>query len=555
MPFLRQLHYGDNLQVLREYIASDSVDLIYLDPPFNSKRLYNVYLNSEAQATAFNDAWTWTNETEADLDFVRKSGPIDLDDFLLFARRNSGDDMGAYTVMMSARLIELNRVLNFSGSIYLHCDPTASHYLKIIMDSIFGKENFRNDIIWKRTSAHSDAKKFGAVHDNLLYYTKSSDYVWNEVFFNHDEDYLKKKYNKIDPDGRRFQDGDLTAAGTTASGSSGKPWRGIDPTLKGCHWAIRRTFLHDPNIPQNTQEALDYLDSVGRIYWPKKIGGLPRIKRYIDETPGMTAQDVITDINPINARARERLGYPTQKPVSLLERIISISSKPNDLVLDPFCGCGTAIEAAEKLGRQWSGIDITILAINLIDKRLKEGFPKRDWEPEIIGTPKDLDSARELAAREPYQFQLWACSLVNPGFTGKDARKGADGGIDGIMKFNDEGPESKPKRIIISVKGGSNIGPEMVRSLIGVVQRENAAIGLFITLAKPTKTMLSDAAKAGFYQPPRDKSPAVPKIQILMIEDLLSGRGPKLPPDFTTGTTVFKRNRPVLPALEHKPIF
>jgi site-specific DNA-methyltransferase (adenine-specific) len=549
--FIRRLHYGDNLQVLQRYFDSESVDLVYLDPPFNSKRLYNVYLDAEAQSDAFDDTWTWTNETEADLAFVTEKGPPCLASLLHDFRQSAGVSTAAYLVMMSARLVELDRVLKPTGSLYLHCDPNASHYLKTVMDAIFGRDNFRNDVIWKRTYSHGGARKWGAVHDDLLFYTKSNDYTWNTTYVPYRPDYADGAYDIEDEDGRRYQAITLTGSGPR-EGESGSPWKGVNPTAVGRHWAIPRKNLSDlgiaAEIPTEVLLALDELDSRGLIYWPKN-GDVPRFKRYLDSTQGTDVQDVIDDIKPLSKNSAERLGYPTQKPIALLERILSASSEPGDLVLDPFCGCGTAVEAAEKLGRQSIGIDITHLAISLVEKRLSEGFGPGGPKWEVIGTPKDLAAARDLAARDKHQFQYWACSLVRawPSFSGK-VRKGADKGIDGVILFNDEGPRAKPKKIIVSVKGGEHVSSGMIRNLRGTIEREGAAIGLFITLAEPTRHIKLEAADAGLYMPAANNNPAgsaqVPRIQVLRIEDLLKGHGPSLPPDFTTGTITFKRNRP-----------
>jgi site-specific DNA-methyltransferase (adenine-specific) len=551
-PFVRRLHYGDNLQVLREHVPSESVDLVYLDPPFNSKRLYNVYIDEETQTQAFDDTWKWGGEAEADLAFVREEGPPSLDGLLHALRETAGDGTGAYLAMMAARLLELRRVLKPTGSIYLHCDPTASHHLREIMDAVFGRANFRNEIIWKRTSAHSKAKKFGAVHDDLLFYTKSDRYTWNTVHAEYDKKYIDQKYRHEDDDGRLYRLGDLTGPGKS-SGDSGKPWKGVDPTAKGRHWAIPRTLLAKECLPDDILDALDMMDSLGRVYWPKE-GGVPQLKRYLDEMPGSEASDVITDIPPVNSMAAERLGYPTQKPVALLERIISASSNPGDFVMDPFCGCGTAIEAAEKLGRQWIGIDITHLAIALIESRLADGFGRRGLEWDVTGTPANLPAAEDLAARDKFQFQCWACSLVRARPLGSEFRKGPDGGIDGVILFNDEGPKAKMKRIIVEVKGGKDVGSPMIDKLLGVVVREKAAIGFFVTLYKPTERMETDAAKAGFYVPPCDKSLRIPRLQILHVEKLLEGVPPQFPPDFTSGGGTFRRNRPVFRPVERNSL-
>jgi adenine specific DNA methylase Mod len=350
----------------------------------------------------------------------------------------------AYLTMMANRLLQLHRVLKPTGSLYLHCDPTASHYLKIVLDNIFGAVNFQNEVIWKRTSAHSSAKRFGPVHDTILFYSKGEAFTWNELFGAYDERYLSEFYTHKDADGRTWRRSDLTGAGTR-NGETGLVWRGLDVTAKGRHCA------YPPSV-------LEEMDAAGKIHWPKKEGGMPMLKRYLDEQPGVPLQDVWTDISPMHNLSEERLGYPTQKPQALLERIISASSNEGDVVLDPFCGCGTAVHAAEKLKRNWIGIDITHLAITLIEKRLRDAFPGIKFD--VHGTPKDIEGAQDLADRDKYQFQWWACSLVNAQpYQGK--KKGADSGIDGLIFFaDDNGP---PKKIVVSVKGGENISVAMVR--------------------------------------------------------------------------------------------
>jgi DNA modification methylase len=365
------LFYGDNLPILREYIPDESVDLVYLDPPFNSNRSYNVLFkdesgsSSDAQIAAFDDTWHWGPSAEQIYDELVTGSNSQIATMISALRQFIGtNQMTAYLVMMAARLIELHRVLKPTGSIYLHCDSTASHYLKIVLDSIFGVQNFRNEIIWKRTTAHSGAKKWGDVHDILLFFSKSEGYLWNQVFQVYDEKYLASKYTSEDERGRYMAD-NLTGAGITG-GDSGKPWKGFDPTKIGRHWATKTEIIENLVGQEvanslSTQEKLDLLDQNHYIYWPPKAGGFPRFKNYIGK--GIPIQSVISDIPPINSQAAERLGYPTQKPIALLERIIQASSNPGDMVLDPFSGCGTAISAAQKLGRKWIGIDITHLAI------------------------------------------------------------------------------------------------------------------------------------------------------------------------------------------------
>lgn len=541
---MKRLYYGDNLQVLREHISDEFIDLIYLDPPFNSKADYNVLFKnatgerSEAQITAFEDTWTWGIESEHFLDQLRdKKGELyELLDLLV--RTLGKNSLSAYLVMMAIRLLELHRVLKSTGSLYLHCDPTASHYLKMISDLVFEPINFRNEIVWKRTGSHGGAKRWGPVHDLILLYTKSKIYTWNQVYQDYDEDYVKDFY-RFEDDKGCYRLVTLTAAGVR-KGDSGKPWRGVNPTDVGRHWALPvkaiESLTNSIYKSLSTQEKLDILNANNLIYWPVK-GQVPQYKRYLDEAPGTQIQDIISDIKPVSSQARERLGYPTQKPLALLERIIQASSNKGDIILDPFCGCGTAIHAAENLGRNWIGIDITHLAIALIEKRLKDAFPKKfiqdenknqklvpGIEFEVEGTPKDLDAALDLFERDPYQFQWWACSLVNAQ-PYKDKKKGADGGIDGLIFFEDvvdlkKSNKTAVKKIIVSVKGGKNINASMIRDLRGTMETNKADIGLFVTLTTPTKPMIKEAAASGFYKAGNGRYYA--KIQILTIEELLT---------------------------------
>jgi DNA modification methylase len=424
------------------------------------------------------------------------------------------NDMMAYLSMMAVRLLELRRVLKPTGSMYLHCDPSASHYLKILIDSSFGVTNFKNEIIWKRTSAHSSAKRYGPVHDVILFYGASDAMNWVGSYQAYEEEYVKQRFARGED--KPWKDADLTGSGTR-NGETGQVWRGFDVTAKGRHWA------YPPS-------ELDCLDDAGGIYWPAKPNAWPRYKKYLDDAKGIPLQDVWTDIFPINSQAQERLGYPTQKPQALLERIIAASSNEGDVILDPFCGCGTSIHAAQKLRREWIGIDITHLAISLIEKRLKDAFPGIIYE--VHGTPQDLDGARDLAVRDKYQFQWWAVSLVNAvPFGGK--KKGADSGIDGLIYFKPEGKTTE--KAIVSVKGGDNVNVAMVRDLAHVVDREKAKIGLFITLADSTGPMRTEAVKAGFYETAYGK---YPKIQILTIRELFEGKQPNIP---LVDAAVFKK--------------
>lgn len=523
------LHYGDNLAVLREHIASESVDLIYLDPPFNSRADYNILFRnptgerSQAQIEAFEDTWHWSDEAEAAFDDVMRGRDHNVADMLRALRSFLGEnDMMAYIAMMTVRLVELHRVLKPTGSMYLHCDPTASHYIKIMMDGVFGPRNFRNEVIWKRTGSHGGSKRWGPVHDTILFYSASANYTWNRVSQAYEPDYVASKYRHTDTRGA-FQDVSLTGAGIRR-GDSGRVWRGHDPTKKGRHWAVPQALGAEIGgfAGMTTQAKLDALDAAGLIYWPKARAGadsFPRVKQY--PSVGIPIQDCITDIAPLNSQAQERLRYPTQKPLTLLERIIAASSNVGDIILDPFCGCGTAIHAAQKLERQWIGIDITHLAISLIEKRLSDAFPGIVYE--VHGTPKDIDGAAALAADDKYQFQWWAGSLVNAvPYGGK--KKGADGGIDGIVYFK---PDARTtEKAIVSVKAGANINVGMIRDLGHVVEREKAKVGIFITLAEPTGPMRTEAVKAGFYETEHGR---FPKLQILTIAELFNGKRPSLP--------------------------
>jgi DNA modification methylase len=501
-PVLNQLFYGDNLAVLRDHIPSQSVDLIYLDPPFNSRQDYNVLFaekdgaRSASQITAFKDTWEWNEESSL-----------------------------AYLAMMAPRLVELRRVLKESGSIYLHCDPTASHYLKLLMDGVFGPKAFRNELIWKRTTAHSSALRYGGVHDVILFYSKSDSHIWNPQFTAHSEAYLQSKY-RYEDGGVKYRLDNLTGAGRT-SGESGVAWRDFDPSSLGRHWAVPRIEALGDTEGLSVHQKLDLLDANGLIYWtPKGRGGkpgFPQFKRYLKG--GTPVQDVITDISPINSQAQERLGYPTQKPEALLERILRASSNEGDVVLDPFCGCGTTIQVAQKLNRRWIGIDITHLAIGLIKTRLDDAYgPEIRSTYQVIGEPTDVAGAAQLAEENKYQFQYWALGLC--GARPNEAiKKGADRGIDGRLYFHDDNSGAS-RQIVFSVKGGHNIGVSEVRDLIGVLQRERAEIGVYISFEEPTKPMLREAAEAGFYTSPGSSGSAgskYPRIQLLTIRDLLEG--------------------------------
>jgi hypothetical protein len=406
----------------------------------------------------------------------------------------------------------MRRVMKPTASIYLHCDPTASHYLKMLMDAIFGVENFRNEVCWKRTSGHSDSRRYGEVHDTLFFYSRNSDYLWVQTYQPYDDAYVEQYYRYCDKDGRKFMSGDLGAAGLQGGGYE-YDWKGITRVWR---------------VPLATMERLE---AEGRIFYTKN--NFPRIKRYLDEAKGMPVQDLWTDIEALRSWHREKLGYPTQKPQALLERIINASSNPGDMVLDPFCGCGTAIAAAQKLGRRWIGIDITHLAVTLMKHRLQDAFGK-DLSFQVLGEPVSLPDAQALAASDPYQFQWWALGLV--GARPVEGKKGADKGIDGRLYFHDEGAGGKTKQVIFSVKAGhTNVAH--LRDLRGVLDREGAEIGVLLTMEEPTKPMRTEAASAGFYD--SSWGSRHPRLQVLTVAELLDGRGIDLPA--SRGNVTFKK--------------
>lgn len=495
------LYYGDNLYVLRESIPDECVDLIYLDPPFNSKRDYNLLFKSpkgqasDAQIEAFEDTWHWNQQAEYEYDELLKQVNTDVAELMRALRTFLGEnDMMAYLTMMANRLLELHRVLKPTGSLYLHCDPTASHYLKIVLDAVFGKEHYRNEIIWKRSNPKSNGSvNFPTCSDTILRYSKSTHCIFHQPFETHDPVYVEKAYRYEDAQGR---------------------YR-LLPLLNPNDNRPNLTyeFLGVTRVWRWTRKRMQQAYKDGLVVQIKP-GSVPQYKKYLEDSKGRTITNVWTDIP--QAAGNEALGYPTQKPLALLERIIQASSNEGDVVLDPFCGCGTAVHAAQKLKRDWVGIDITHLAVSLIEKRLKDAFGK-DLQFEVHGTPQDLDAARDLALRDKYQFQWWAISLVQAQpFQGR--KKGADGGIDGIKYFHDVDTHGA-RKIVVSVKGGK-LKADDVRALNHVREREGAEIALLICLEKPTAGMVKDAASAGFYTSASGKN--WPRVQLLTIEGLLT---------------------------------
>ena len=437
-----------------------------------------------------------------------------------------GSDMLAYLSMMAPRLVELRRVLKPSGTIYLHCDPTASHYLKLLLDAVFGPENFQAEIIWKRYGSHNDSKGYGRVHDVILFYSRGKVPLFNKQHQPYEDDYVTQRFRFSDPDGRRWSEQNLASPNP-------RPNLTYPFTAKN-----GITYQPPPNGWKYTLDRLTALDAQDRLHYPQRENGRLRLKNYMDEMPGVPVQDLWTDVGVIGGSSPERLGYPTQKPLALLERIIASSTNPGDVVLDPFCGCGTAVDAAQRLGRQWIGIDVTHLAINLIKHRLMDSYG--DTVPfAVVGEPTDVASAQDLAASDPYQFQWWALGLV--GARPAEQKKGADHGIDGQLYFHEQ-TGAETKQVVISVKAGGT-GVNHVRDLRGVIERENAALGVLITMQDPTRPMRQEAAEAGSYADAWGQR--YPRLQLLTVGDLLAGKKVEMP--------MFARNTTVTQAPDVRP--
>lgn len=537
---MNRLLYGDCLTHLRE-MPKWSVDLVYLDPPFNSNRDYAAIYEDETgrplpeQIEAFNDLWELSPERIDEIKMMpvlmRDAGIPDevaeLWRHWMSALRKANPRLLSYLSYMTERLIPLRSVVRPTGSIYLHCDPTASHYIKAMMDSIFGHQNFRNEIIWKRTGAHGRAKRWGPIHDTILFYTRSNKYTWNRTFEEYGKDYLEKAYRNKDRHGL-YQPISLTGPGTR-SGSSGGTWRDVNPGEGGRHWelppdrALPEWFVYPTGYAQmDCQERLEVLDAAGLIYWPPR-GNVPRFKRYASIAGGNPIQDIITDIGPIGAHAGERLGYPTQKPVALLERIISASTNEGDTVLDPFCGCATTIEASHTLNRKWIGIDIAIHAIKRVAAvRLADRLGLKEGVDFVVeGIPETVEGAQDLWTHDKHQFQKWAIEQVD-GFV--TTKKTDDGGIDGRLYFSLPGADEL-ESMVIEVKGGKNVSKEVVRSLRGVLDRDQAKMaGLIIMESmgeRKTKNFLQEFADLGMLDVNGVK---YPKMQMLTVGEILSGK-------------------------------
>ena len=534
----RTLVRGDNLEEMRQF-SDECIDLIATDPPFNSNRNYFVpYRDKHGKEPdtlirAFTDTWTWGEAAEEAYEHLLVEEDGQIGDTIQGLRQFLNETpMMAYLVMMAIRIVEMHRILKSTGSLYLHCDPSASHYLKIILDAIFGASNFRNEIVWQRTSSHNDGNRFGRVHDIILFYSKNLQPLWNPVYTAHDPEYIERFYRYEDERGR-YQVGDLTAAGVTQRGESGQTWRGINPSTVGNHWRAPRRDAWPGGVepPENYEslsvhEKLDVLDANGLIYWPP-TGRVPRFKRYLSTSRGRRVTDVVTDINPLTSNSRERAGYPTQKPMELYKRFISASSNEGDLVLDPFCGCGTTLGAAEELNRHWIGIDLTYLSIGAVRQQFERLFPQHRDGVTVVGTPENEEQALRLAHDDPHAFEEWCVTHVLK-FRSND-RRGADGGIDGTFRFPIGSVRGRQAygRAVAQVKGG-NYTLSHVRDFRTAMQNTEADLGVFVVTTPPTRGMQTEATRAGTYTHPRyDLS--VPVLQIYEIQNHFRGIPPRLP--------------------------
>ncbi|MEO8146057.1 MAG: site-specific DNA-methyltransferase [Bacteroidia bacterium] len=576
-----KLYYGDNLEVLRKYIKDETIDLCYIDPPFNSKRTYNQIYNNigkedQAQAQAFIDTWTWDNAAEkgfeeiiANTGAVFTSQCIELIIGLEKVLRKGS--LLSYVVSMSLRIAEIYRVLKPTGSFYLHCDPTASHYLKLIVDSIFcasRKGEYQNEIVWRRTGQHNKVLRYGPIHDVIFFYTKTNNYTWNfpkrpfmqghinENFIPDDKGYKSNYYGNV-----------LTGSGIRG-GESGKPWKGFDPTAKGRHWAVPGALLEDldEDLSELTQhEKFDRFYELGMITITKGEAW-PMYERYINSKDGQALPDIWAfqpytsgtvfktkygideDVRWLSTKDSERLGYPTQKPEGLLDRIINASTKIGDTVLDAYCGCGTTVSVAHNLKRKWIGIDITYQSISLILKRLEDTFGKKILESiELNGVPKDFKSAEALANKQDdktrKEFEKWATLTFSNNRAVINEKKGGDGGIDGkaYLLDTDDKNKQETKKALFSVKSNKTLTPSVIRDLNGTIEREGAALGFLITLY-PMANLVKESKKYGIYKN-KLLNHDYPKIEIISVQEILEGKQMSLPSGQNVVKTAKKKGK------------
>lgn len=520
---MNHLYFGDNLDVLRRYIPDESVDLIYLDPPFNSNRNYSVIFNrngatddeAAAQIEAFEDTWRWTTSTDEQLDAFRDGGPgRAVDTLTAFLSMLGKNDAMAYLVNMAPRIVELHRVLKSTGSLYLHCDSTMSHYLKVLLDSIFDARNFRNEIIWKRTTgvkgnSGQGARHYGRSTDTILYYVKTKDAPYYQQYSAYSEDNIAKQFKYVEEEtGRRYSLDPIDGPGGASKGNAYYELMGVSG-----YWRY-------------SKEVMDKLVSDGRIIQTKP-GNKPRRKKYLDEGKGVSVSNLWADLPNLQASSAEALGYPTQKPLSLLERIIETSSRPGDVILDPFSGCGTAVDAAQKTGRRWIGIDVTYISIDLMVKRLQHTYGDAITSTfKVTGIPHDVAAARAMFSDSAFEFERWAVTLVG---AQPNQKQVGDKGIDGVGRFVLSSKKTDVGRILVSVKGGKTINPSMARDLAGTVHQQGAELGILVTLEPATRGVQEVIDQSGYWTHPAN-GVKYPVLQHFTIQELLKGARPNVPP-------------------------
>ena len=550
------LYYGDNLQWMSQW-PDGQFDLIYLDPPFNSNADYNMIFGSGAQIKAYDDTWEWGEEAQRDFDQALAANAQLGMTLQGLAQIMPESPMMAYLCHLAPRLYEMHRLLKPTGSLYLHCDDTATHYIKIILDAVFGPKNYKNTIVWRRATAHSDAKRYGRILDHIFFYTKSDDYTWNgnDIAEPKTDENLKTSYPSVDNQGRRFRSENLTGAkhAMERGAPSTLPWKDYDVFAMGRVWSppkcgkgkyadyIKANWIPNYDEIEGVHERLDALDAAGLIYHPKK-GRWPGLKRFAEADTNIQPQNLV--LNPIGFTnfntGGEYLGYDTQKPEALLRKFILASSNPGDWVLDPYCGCGTTVHVCRdvlgrgnvtpEIARNFVGIDITHIAIGTIEQRFLE---RLNIDVDVQGAPEDFEAARDLFDRSPFQFEAWAVSRF-AGFMPNEKKSG-DRGVDGrafVFTFKKSG--GRPLALM-QVKGGARLNPAMAREFMGTLDAENAAIGVFLVMSKQSVTKGVNAALSkGTVE---FNGETYPKAQVFSIEEYFEGKRPNLPPMLNPSST------------------
>lgn len=542
---MNKLFYGDNLDVLRRFIRDETVDLAYIDPPFNSKRNYNQIYNNigiedVAQAQAFVDTWTWDDHANRCYDEIlrNENGVQTTQSIALMSGLEKVLGKGslfAYIVSMTVRVAEIYRTLKQTGSFYLHCDTVADSYLRLACDAVFvprGGE-FRNEITWKRADAHNDAKnQFGMVSDRILFYTKGKNFTFHPQFGDYQDNTLRDWYQWLEfPDGtvRRMTKDERDTQEIPEGARRFNTDNTASPNPRPNLMFEYKGYSYPTKGWRYSKETMERLDSEGKLLFPAEKSGRIMLKRYLDEQKGAVLGDVWADISQIRSKDAELLGYPTQKPEALLERIIHASSNEGDIVMDAFCGCGTTVAVADALKRQWIGMDITYQSVALILKRLKDsGGQDAVDNVQLHGVPRDMEAVDALIHKRDdrvrKEFEKWAILTYSDNRAVINEKKGADRGVDGVAYTRKSKNEVLP--VMISVKSG-HVNSAVIRDLRGVVEREGAACGILITRHEPSKPMQQEAKAAGQFKP--EHFAAFDKMQIVTVQEILDGARLNLP--------------------------